>query len=252
MQNIAGAGLVIPLYLYLIARSRHTSRDRTIPLNEARAFCPTILVNTLLILLLFAPTWLDWSTYDRQSYIALYQLNPVMTCIAVVLFSRPGTSSTVHETPKDEKNPNIDAPWVVAAYYMTGIAASLAHLCTVSAALSCMVGSDVTIARVFRPSPRRVFSALPGSYEALHEGVHLFTQYDLLIAGASCLVWVHWMLQNIPKKNGKSNWVGPEKANKEFLYLAVGSAVLGPAGAGSLALAIREKRLRAELAIGKL
>lgn len=170
-----------------------------------------------------------------------------MIVVAVVLFSRPGTSSTVAETPKDPKNPNVDAPWVVASYYMTAVAASLAHLYTVGVALTGAAGPEVTISRLFSPSPRNVFSALPGSYEALKEGVHLFTQYDLMITGAACLVFVHCMLQSIPKKNGKPTWVGPEIANKELLYLAISSAVLGPAGAGSFGLAVREKRLRAEL-----
>lgn len=42
-------------------------------------------------------------------------------------------------------------------------------------------------------------------------------------------------------------WSNPERAAKELVYLAVGSAILGPAGAGSFGLAVREKRLRAQL-----
>lgn len=239
--------MIAPIHLYFIARSKHTARDRTIPLNEARAFCPTIIVNALSLFFLFAPTWLEWSTHDQQKYTNLFQLSPLMITVAVVLFSRPGTSSTVQETPKDPKNPNVDAPWILAAYYMTAVAASIAHLCTVGVALTGSAGPDVTMSRLFSPSPRKVFSAPPGSYEALKEGVHLFVQYDLMITGAACLVFVHCMLQNIPKKNGNPTWTPPEKAGKELLYLAVGSAVLGPAGAGSFGLAVREKRLRAEL-----
>ncbi|KAI1618123.1 hypothetical protein EDD37DRAFT_646937 [Exophiala viscosa] len=247
LQNSGGAALIAPVHLYFIARSKHTARDRTIPLNEARGFCPTIVVNALTTLLLFAPTWLDWPTHTHQGYISLFQLGPLMMTVAIVLFTRPGTSATVPETPKDPKNPNVDAPWVLAAYYMTGIAASIAHLYVVVVALTGMRGSELTISRLFRPSPRKVFSALPGSHEALKEGLHLFVQYDNMIAGAACLVFVHYMLQNIPKKNGSPTWKGREKSNIEFLYLLVASAVLGPAGAGSFGLAVREKRLRAEL-----
>jgi hypothetical protein len=218
-------------------------------LNEARAFCPTIIVNALSTLFLFVPTWLNWSTHDHQGYISLFQLSPLFITVAVVLFSRPGTSTTVQETPKDPKKPNVDAPWVMAAYYMTALAASAAHLYIVITCLTGTAGFDVTISRLFSPSPRAVFSAAPGSYEALKEGIHLFMQYDLMITGAACVAFVHCMLQNIPKASGKPTWIFPGTAAKELLYLAVGSAVLGPAGAGSLGLAVREKRLRAELEV---
>jgi hypothetical protein len=246
---LGGAALITPLHLYFIARSTHTARDRTIPLNEARAFCPTIIVNALSVLFLFAPTWREWSTYDAQRYISFFQLSPLMITVAVVFFSRPGTSSTVAETAIDPKNLNVDAPWILAAYYMTAVAASVAHLFTIGVALTGFAGPDVTLTRLFSPSPRMVFSAAPGSYTALQEGIHLFVQYDLMITGAACVVFVHCMLQKIPKKNGNPSWSPPERAAKELLYLAVGSAVLGPAGAGSFGLAVREKRLRAELKV---
>lgn len=170
-----------------------------------------------------------------------------MITVAVVLFSRPGTSSTVAETPIDPKHPNVDAPWILAAYYMTAIAASVAHMTTIFVALTGTAGPDVTMSRIFSPSPRLVSSAAPESYAALKEGVHLFVQYDLMITGAACLVFVHFMLQKISKKDGSPVWSNPERAAKELVYLAVGSAILGPAGAGSFGLAVREKRLRAQL-----
>jgi hypothetical protein len=216
-------------------------------LNEARAFCPTITVNALTTLLVFAPTWLDYPVEARQGYIGLFQLSPLFITIAVVLFSRPGTSSTVQETPKDEKNPNVDAPWILAAYYLTGVAASLAHLYVLGVALTGAAGPEVTLTSIFRPSPGKVFSAPTGSYEQLKAGLHLFSQYDNMIAGAACLVFVHYLLQCIPKANGVMNWKAGEKAGGELLALLLGAAVLGPAGAGSFGLAIREQRLRAEI-----
>ncbi|RMZ87499.1 hypothetical protein DV736_g5273, partial [Chaetothyriales sp. CBS 134916] len=247
LLNFGGAAFIAPINFYFVTRSQKTARDRTIPLNEARAFCPTIIVNALLLLFLFAPTWLNWPAYDVQGYISLFQLTPLFFTVAVVLFSRPSTSSTVPETLKDENNPNVDVPWVLAAYYLSGVIASVAHLYTLFIAFSGTEGPEVAISRLFCPSPNRVFSALPGSYELLKEGLHLFVQYDNIIAGAACIVFVHYQLQNIPNKKGNPTWRGPEKSNPELLLLAAASAVLGPAGAGSFGLAVREKRLRAEL-----
>lgn len=171
----------------------------------------------------------------------------MLICFFVVLFSRPGTTPSIPETPKDPKNPNVDANWVVTAYNIMGVVSSATHLYTVFSVLTGAAGPDATFSRLFRPSPSAVSSAVPGSYEALKEGIHLFTQYDLIITGTAALVFVHYMLSTIPKSNGNPTWDGPLKANKELVYMALGSAVLGPAGAGSFGLAVREKRLRAEL-----
>ncbi|RMD42204.1 hypothetical protein DV735_g2935, partial [Chaetothyriales sp. CBS 134920] len=256
LLNLGGVAFIAPLNFYLVARSQKAARDRTIPLNEARAFVPAILVNFLSTLLIFVPTVLNWPAHDVQGYIALFQLTPLFFTIAIVLFSRPGTSSTVAETPKDEKKPNVEVPWVLAAYYLSGTIASIAHLYTLffvalNRGASPASSPELTVSRLFRPSPSKVFSALPGSSELLREGLHLFVQYDNIVAGIAAIVFVHYQLQNIPNKKGGPTWRGPEKTNPELFLLLVASAVLGPAAAGSFALAVREKRLRAELDKGK-
>jgi hypothetical protein len=237
MWNFAGAAFITPIYFYMICSSAYTARDASIPLNEARGFPPTVVANFLFPLLLFVPAWDSWSPQDHQGNIAFYHLTPMLMIVTVVLFSRPGTSLTVFETPKDKQAPNQDVPWVVGSFIATGIISAAVHLCILGMVLFASSTTDLTLSRIFWPSPEKVYTAPQGSYEALLEGAHLFTQLDALVVSTACVIFTNHLLQKAPPSKARD---GAQDIWKNIL----GTICLGPGAAGSFALASREYRLR--------
>ena len=256
-----GAAFVQPIYFYFITQSKAISRDPAIPLNEAIALFITTLPTVLFPLLLFAPAWLNYSTWDHHGYIAIFQGTPflmVVICLVsiAVMMPRYGLVSK-----KDAKNPNVDKPWIVASYVMAGTIAAAVHIYTVIGSLK-STNPDTALTRLFIPSPAKVNSfsaspynstfnstlpstALPAEYHVLLEGYHLFTQFDWIVVVLSCVVFTHYLLSNVAGDDAKTS---PQKMSSENLrelaYLVVGSVALGPGAAGSFALAVRESRLR--------
>lgn len=234
-----------PIYFYFITQSGHAVRDPTIPLNEARAFPLTLVANAIFPLLMFTP---GGSDHERHGFIALFSLTPILMVLCIVLFSRPGTSLTSFATPKDERKPNVDAPWIVASLCATGILTAAQHMYTVAA--TCFSPAEGTAglswARVFVPSAGSVLSWPNGSQMALVEGAHLFIQFDWLITAAACVMFVHYLLW--VSSNGRQN--GGGWASLTCISLA--ALVVGPAAAGSFALMAREKKLRAGVDVHEL
>lgn len=252
-----GAAFVQPIYFYFITQSKATSRDATIPLNEAIALFITTLPTVLFPLFLFAPAWLSYSTWDHHGYIAIFQGTPFLmlfTCLVSIAFMSPRYGLV---SRKDTKNPNVDKPWIVASFVMAGTVAAAVHIYTVIGSLI-STNPDMALRRLFIPSLGKVNSfsalsynstlastALPSEYHVLVEGYHLFTQFDWIIVALSCVVFTHCLLSNLA---GDGTKTFPQKISaverRELAYLALGAVVLGPGAAGSFALAIRESRLR--------
>lgn len=227
-----------PIYFYFLTQSGHTARDPTIPLNEARAFPLTLVANAVFPLFMFSP---GGSDHERHGFIAQFSLTPVFMVLCIVFFSRPGTSLTSFATPKDETRPNADAPWIVASLCATGVLTAAQHLYTIAATCLAPAGDAgrLTWARMFVPSAARVLSWPQGSQMALVEGAHLFTQLDWLITAVACVVFTHYLLRR--SANERQEGVGLAG----LAAIALTAAILGPAAAGSFALMVREKRLRA-------
>ncbi|KDN67411.1 hypothetical protein CSUB01_11670 [Colletotrichum sublineola] len=223
----------------LFLRHRHTARDATIPLNEARAFPLTLVANAVFPLLMFTS---GGSDHEKHGFIAQFSLTPVFMVLCIVFFSRPGTSLTTFATPKDKARPNADAPWIVASLCATGVLTAAQHLYTVAATSLALTSEDaghLTWAQVFVPSASKVLSSPQSSQMALVEGALLFTQLDWLITAIACVVFTHCLLRS-SSNNGQE---GSGLASLAAISLA--AAILGPASAGSFALMVREKRLRA-------
>jgi len=262
-----GAALVQPIYFYFITRSAATARDPTIPLNEAIALFITTLPTVMFPLFLFAPAWLNYSTWQHHGYIAIFQATPflmVTICLLsiAIMWPRHGLVSK-----KDAKNPNVDKPWIVASFILSGTVAAAVHISTI---IGCLVSTnpDLALTRLFIPSPSKVNSfstspvnstltpsaAQPAEYHTLLEGYHLFTQFDYIVVAVSIIVFAHCLLSN--RAGGDDAKSSPRKMSatemRELAYLAVGSVVLGPGAAGSFALAIRESRLREHAVSRKL
>ncbi|KAK1969634.1 hypothetical protein LY78DRAFT_690383 [Colletotrichum sublineola] len=239
LWNSLGAAFVAPIYFYFLTQSRHTARDATIPLNEARAFPLTLVANAVFPLLMFTS---GGSDHEKHGFIAQFSLTPVFMVLCIVFFSRPGTSLTTFATPKDKARPNADAPWIVASLCATGVLTAAQHLYTVAATSLALTSEDaghLTWAQVFVPSASKVLSSPQSSQMALVEGALLFTQLDWLITAIACVVFTHCLLRS-SSNNGQE---GSGLASLAAISLA--AAILGPASAGSFALMVREKRLRA-------
>ncbi|KAK1979530.1 hypothetical protein LZ30DRAFT_783390 [Colletotrichum cereale] len=238
LWNTFGAAFVAPIYFYFITQSRHTARDPTIPLNEARAFPLTLVANAVFPLLMFSH---GGSDHERHGFIAQFSLTPVFMVLCIVFFSRPGTSLTTFATPKDETRPNADAPWIVASLCATGVLTAAQHLYTVAATCLAPTGDAgrLTWAHVFVPSASKVLSWPHGSQMALVEGAHLFTQLDWLITAVACVVFTHHLFRS------SSDNKQEEAGFASLAAISLAAAILGPASAGSFALMVREKRLRA-------
>jgi len=232
----------------VILQSEHTHRDATIPLNEARGLPPTVVANALFPLLMYVPKWFSWSSEDHQGYIALFSLTPVFMVVAVVLFSRPGTTLTRFETPKDRDIPNDDEPWTVASFYAIGVISAVVHVFVVGRAILGIGHCDIGVLGMFLPLPQKVSAAGFGSYAALQEGVHLFTQFDWWVTVVAVVVFTHQLLC-------KASLHLDEKyqGTQDLLWIVVGCLVVGPGAAGSAVLVVREQRLRMleELKSGK-
>lgn len=242
LWNMAGAAMVMPIYFYLLTKSEHTVRDHTIPLNEARGLPPTLIANALFPLLIFAPRWRGCSAHTHQGLIALYHLTPAIMIVVVVACSRPGTTLTQIATPKKKAAPNEDAPWIVASLIATGVLSAAVHLYVVLAAISASWEgrSDLSMSRLLLPAPQESFNMPQGSLAALVEGAHLFTQLDWLVLAAASVVFTNDLL----KKSSEGQAGNKKHQQVELWWNIVGTAVLGPAAAGSFVLAAREVRLR--------
>jgi len=264
LWNAMGAALVQPIYFYSIIRSKATLRDPTIPLNEAIALFITTLPTVLFPLFLFTPAWLNYSSWDHQGYIAVFQGTPFLMVVIfvasiAVLLPRHGIVSM-----KDAKNPNVDKPWIVASFVMSGTIAAAVHIYTIFRSFT-STNPDTALTRLFIPSPSKVNSfsapsynptltstALPAGYHVLLEGCHLFTQFDWIIVALSCVVFTHYLLTNPAGNDAKTSLQKISAMEmRELAYLALGAVILGPGAAGSFALAIRESRLREQTASRK-
>ncbi|KAK8012297.1 hypothetical protein PG991_009672 [Apiospora marii] len=266
-----GAAFLQPLYFWLLTRSKATVRDPTVPYNEAIALFIAALPSFLTPLLLFLPSWMGMSTYDHQGYIGAFLASPflmVVACLSVV-----GLLSPWHglESKKDPQRPNADKSWISATFKLAGLLSAAVHLACVYVSLTSS-NPDVSLARVYLPAPRTmhsftsdpvvlpsfgnpglnatsgpILSPLPAAYHTLFEGYHLFTQLDYLICSAACVVFTHWMLHN--RGGDRVRKASAPMSGAELRSLAVlvlGAVVIGPAAAGSFALAARETKLRRE------
>ncbi|KAK8037936.1 hypothetical protein PG994_014703 [Apiospora phragmitis] len=99
---------------------------------------------------------------------------------------------------------------------------------------------DLSLRRLIWPDPWKVTATPPGSYQALLEGCHLFTQFDVLIVGAAIVIFARHMLASSSFVLAQER----ERGRRETIWIVLGAALLGPAAVGSFALSVREARLR--------
>jgi hypothetical protein len=257
LWNGLGAAFIQPLYFYLHTQSRATLRDPTVPYNEAIALLVATVSAVCFPLLLFVPTWLNLSTWEHHGNIGAFFGSPFLIVFAavgttIILAPRYGLVSK-----KDIKKPNEDKPWVIASFVAAGIIAAAVHLYTIFGTMTSS-DPDLSFTRLFIPSFGKVNSqvatsngtlpllatGLPAEYRSLLEGYHLFTQFDWIIVALSCIIFTHYLLETRPGQTRKASEKLSSIEMRDLRYLALGSIVVGPAAAGSFALAVRESRLR--------
>jgi len=252
--NANGAAIFQPAYFYFLTRSKARSRDPNVPWNDAMALLVVTLPIMACPLLLFAPAWLGYSTWEHHGFIALFHTTPVLVfglfwLTATVLAAYAGN---------DTKNGNADKPWIVASLVLAGTVAAGVHIFTLLGALK-TTDADASLHRLFVPSHGRAnpFPAwittvgsttegLAADYTALLEEFHLFSQYDWIVICLSCMLFVQLLLA---KRDGEDLEEPSDERTvgwKEVACLAWGTILLGPGAAGSFALAIGESRIREE------
>ena len=246
LWNSFGGAVVLPLWCFFNLQSSATKRDRTIPLNEARAFPITTLLSCFFPLFLFAPAALNYPVESQHASISLFSATPLFLVAILVIASRPGATSL-----KDPKNPDIDAPYIIGSFVIAGLYGAAVHLYTIAVSLS-TTDPDMTFTRLFIPSLGKVS---PGSPNLLVEGAHLFGQFDWIIMAMACALYSYHMLSYSRGKSAPlASRVGtsPELEPKlELCANILATALLGPGATGSFALAMREYRLRKESVVAK-
>lgn len=261
-----GAAFIQPLYFWLHTRTKAVKRDPTVPHNEAIALFFAALPSFLLPLMLFLPPWMNLSTYQHHGYIGAFLGSPfliVAACLTGVGLLIPWHGVV---SKKDPKQPNVDKPWIVATFAFVGVLSAAVHLACVVTSLTSS-NPDMSLARVFLPSPSTMHSftsnpvvlqhwaganntdaiptsPLPAAYHTLYEGYHLFTQLDYAVVSAACVVFAHWMLHNRGGDPVKPAATMSQPELRDLALLVLGTLTIGPAAAGSFALAAREGKLR--------
>ncbi|KAF5651817.1 Zn 2cys6 transcription factor [Fusarium sp. NRRL 25303] len=173
----------------------------------------------------------------------LFQVTPVLilgfyVSLVSILPQRPVTPTSSREAKR----------WIVASLMLAGTVASAVHIYTVIGALRTH-DKDASLTRLFVPAwgftdpgtILKITEGRSGEYTALLENLHLFSQCDWIVVCLATVVSVHLFLSLRDRlKVDKST--SPYEV-QELVYLVVSTGVLGPGGAGSFALAIREARI---------
>ncbi|KAK2612307.1 Transcriptional regulatory protein [Conoideocrella luteorostrata] len=242
--NTNGAAIVLPLYLYLVCRSKARLRDPAVPMYEAAILPVTTLVMLLQPLLIFAPAWMGSSGSEaHHGYIALFQVAPIIILglylgLASILSRKAAATSSSKESKK----------LIVASLTLAGTVASAVHFYTVVGALRTR-DSDASLTRLFVPAwgltdPIKTLATTGRQsveYAALLENFHLFSQWDWIVICLASIVFAHLLLS---RRDGlKMDKSTSLHEVQELIYLAAATFILGPGGAGSFALAIHEERI---------
>lgn len=256
LWNANGAAIVQPVYFYFLTRSQARMRDPTIPVNNAVAILAMTLPIMSCPLLLFTPPWLEYSIWDHHGMIALFHVAPLLVTglfllVVVLLVPKYGV-----EAEKVKKDPHEDKPWTLACFLLAGSIATAAHVFTVLAALR-TTDPDATLTRIFIPTLGRAnpfpswittvdstVKGVPEDYSALLEGFHLFSQFDWIVVGLSCILYCDLLLRESSGDGRERASEGSEGRWRNLGYLMLGTVLLGPGAAGSFALAINESRIR--------
>ncbi|GKU06436.1 hypothetical protein FLAG1_09236 [Fusarium langsethiae] len=243
--NANGAAIVLPIYLYCVCRSKARLRDPVVPLHEAVALPIITVVMLLQPLLIFAPAWFGYSGSEtHHALIALFQVAPVIVLglyvgiTSLLSYHFPATSLSSKEYKK----------WISASLILAGSVASAVHIYTLTGALFTR-DSDVSLTRLFVPTggftdPIKTLVSnenLLAEYAALLENLHLFSQWDWIVVCLTSVVYAQLLLSR--REGLKVNKPAVPYEAQEMIYLTIATVVLGPGGAGSFALAIREARI---------
>ncbi|KAB8069925.1 hypothetical protein BDV29DRAFT_160953 [Aspergillus leporis] len=275
LWNFIGAALIQPHYLYSIVQSKFPQRDPTIPRQEAIALFLTTISAILCPFLLFAPVWLQASTWTHHGLIALFHATPILLAIILyismrILRSPAGRFLTGFPAEKDPRR-HPDQSWLVGSYTLAGVVSGIVYQFTVIAALKTR-NPDATLFRLFVPTWERLATAntLPLSWTAqglnmsvIHsdargtnkaaevlEQFHLFSQFDWIVVSLACIVFTHLLLsrarESKPVRQDANTLPSrmSDVEGRDLGLLLLGAIVLGPGAAGSFGLAVRESKLR--------
>ncbi|KAE8314705.1 hypothetical protein BDV41DRAFT_575659 [Aspergillus transmontanensis] len=250
--------------------------DPTIPRLEAIALFLTTISAILCPFLLFAPAWLQASTWTHHGLVALFHTTPILLVVIFYVSTRilgsPAGRFLTRSPAEDDPRRHPDKPWLVVSYILAGVVSGTVHLFTVITALKTR-SPDATLFRLFVPTWERlaIANTLPLSWigqglntsainsdatgtasktaEVL-EQFHLFSQFDWIVVSLACIIFTYLLLfrsrESISAKRDANTL--PSKMSdvekRDLGLLLLGTIVLGPGAAGSFGLAMRESKLR--------
>lgn len=247
--NANGAAIVLPLYVYLVCRSKARLRDASVPWHEAAALPASTLAILLQPLLVFAPSWMGRGGSSlHHGCIALFQAAPLgvlgLHLSLASILPRKDSNASASSVKESKK-------WIVMSLVLVGTVAAAVHFYTVVGALLTR-DSDASLMRLFVPAhgfadPIEALPktrGLPAEYMALVENFHLFSQWDWIVVCLTSVVYSHLLLSH---RDGVERTKASQRSSptevQELVYLTIATLGLGPGAAGSFALAIREARI---------
>ncbi|KIW73136.1 hypothetical protein PV04_01277 [Phialophora macrospora] len=232
-QTIGGA-IIIPIYylvyLYDTSSNSYWSKPRNVPLPDAKALLPAVVIGYLIPTALIFLPYSAPDMWTTQAVVAFWQASPWYVDILICVFSKLYSGGST--TASSSQNRNSDIPYLSRIFLTSFLVTGILHL-------------FIVYLVVFSPDPQHSFSHMflgpilyPSTQTSMVQGMHGIFLADFWIIFASSLVWAYlaiWDLKRV-RLADVNLWTAG-------LLVVVGSVAVGP---GALLTAVwywRETRL---------
>ncbi|EED18129.1 conserved hypothetical protein [Talaromyces stipitatus ATCC 10500] len=261
LWNVAGAGIVLPLYCLIHIQT--PMNDYKISVSHSISLIPAMLVSSIpFCLMIIPPKDGNYSADQHQNTIAVFQFAPLIWMAGQYTFSfllspfsklaKLGLQNR-SRTEISHARPRRSEIYIQAAQLFFAIYSALVHLLCVSISF---FSSDpsVTILRVFIPNPIGVNRESP---QRLTQAAILFLQYDWLVICLTAVLYSYLLLEpEILSTSKQARWKSTKSLLVRLLtFLPISNSLssiiglvaftilLGPSTVVSLALWQCEGRL---------
>ncbi|KAL8857760.1 MAG: hypothetical protein Q9178_005660 [Gyalolechia marmorata] len=246
LWNGFGAGLIlpIPIYFHLQTPSNSKTPTKTIPLTHAKALLPAMtLTSYLTALVMFLSPILTTTVLQHQTILAWFQLAPLFTALAQILFATLISLLLPPEkfaSPKDEHKESRKI--VKINLLISAVFSAVIHVYCLGTSILAPSSSLNAFSRVYIPDPASMHA---NSTYTIVEGAFLFMRYDNIIISTTCALLCYMLLSTHLKPRDLAQKVGLA------VGLGVATFVLGPGAVTSLAFWWREGKGVEERAVEK-
>ncbi|PLB51427.1 hypothetical protein P170DRAFT_433435 [Aspergillus steynii IBT 23096] len=222
-QAIGGA-IAWPIYFFYHIRWFNTRQGplRPVSLPSAKALPFSFLLGAVLPAVIgMLPTWLPRLPHTHQSILAAWQPDPVWVAVIQAGFTK------LFSSPEDASKA---VWWTKASLLLSAVACTIGHTYTMWTVLT---SSDerLSFARMYIP---HLVDGPRDAAALLASGPWLFLQYDLIIYSLASVSWAYLLVARLVTPGAL-----PRLVVLPALFV-LGSVILGPGAAVSLALFWRE------------